>query len=83
MALDTLICDDRGRIVLGKKIREKYGEKFVVIQGLDEVVLRPIPQDPIKDLQELGGKIPRNLSIKELKQQARESAIKQAEMSKR
>jgi len=78
MALDTIVCDDRGRLLLSKDIREKYGVKFVVIRGLDEVVLRPIPRDPIKDLQELGKKIPKNLSIKELKQQAREIAIKQA-----
>lgn len=71
-----IFCDDRGRLLLTKDVREEYGEKFILVRASGELVLIPIPDDPIKDLQELGQKLPKHLSINQLKKIGIEGAIK-------
>lgn len=70
--------DDKGRLVIEKGLRDKYGNEFVVIDGMDEIVLKPVPKgDPLKRWRELGKKIPRHLSVADLKRMAREQALKE------
>lgn len=77
--LETSTCDHRGRIVLPREVRDEFGTRYVVIKALDEVVLIPVPKDPIQTLRELGKKagIDR-FSIMQLKAIIREEALKQA-----
>lgn len=77
MGLESVVCDERGRIVLAKELRDEYGERFMVVRATGEVVLVPIPADPLKDLQEIGKKIPRHLSVKDLKRMARQRALRE------
>jgi len=77
MTFQATICDDRGRIVLSREIREEYGEKFFIVKSLGEVVLIPVPEDPLKTLREEGKKLPKSLSVADLKKIARESALKE------
>ena len=70
-------CDERGRLVVPKDVREKYGNAFYVVKGLGKVVLIPVAKDPLKDLEELGEKLP-ELSVKEIKERARKRALKEA-----
>ena len=74
-------CDEKGREVLPKEIRSRYGGKFYVVSAPGEVVLIPVPKDPIRVLRKEGKKIPRQLTIKQLKSIAREAAKKEV-MSK-
>ena len=69
-------CDAKGRIYLREKTRKKYGKKFVVVEAPGELILLPIPDDPVKDLEELGKPL-RGLSIKEIKRRIRERAMKE------
>ena len=72
-------CDDRGRLLLRKDIREAYGDKFYVVKAPKEVILIPVPKDPIKDLAELGKASGLDkYSVKQLKKMAREDAEKEA-----
>lgn len=48
--------DERGRINIGKKISEKYGVSFYLVQLQDEIVLIPRPKDPLKELRKWGQK---------------------------
>ena len=48
------ICDTKGRIYLQESVRAKYGDKFVLLEAPGELVLLPVPKDPVKDLEELG-----------------------------
>lgn len=41
-----------GKIYLPKRIREKYGKRFRIIEGKDCVVLLPVAEDPLKELRE-------------------------------
>lgn len=70
-------CDKKGRIYLKEEVRDRYGRKFYLIEGLNEVILLPIPQDPLKDLQELGKNLP-DISIKEMRRRAQEKGRREA-----
>ncbi|MBI2579813.1 MAG: hypothetical protein HYW27_02835 [Candidatus Aenigmarchaeota archaeon] len=69
--------DERGRLLIEKNIRDKYGDEFAVFEALGEIVLIPVPKDPLKALREEGKKLPKNMSVKELKVMARELALKE------
>ena len=75
---EVAICDQRGRITLGKEVTQKFGRKFHVVVMPREVVLIPVPKDPLKDLREMGKKIPKHLTLRDLKRIAEEEAMKEA-----
>ena len=74
--MQTAQCDAKGRIYLREKTREKYGERFVVVEAPDEIILLPIPKDPVADLAELGKPL-RHLSLRQIKAKIRERAKKE------
>lgn len=41
-----------GRIYLPKEIREKFGDKFELLDRGDRLVLVPLPDDPLETLRE-------------------------------
>lgn len=49
--------DSKRRITFPKDIKEKYGINFAIVRLRDEVLLKPIPKDPVKALQEEGKKL--------------------------
>jgi len=70
--------DDKARICLTKEMVDRYGKRFVVVPAKDEIILIPVPDDPIKALQEEGRKIPKGLTIADLKKLVRERAKRDA-----
>jgi hypothetical protein len=75
----ALFADERGRITLGAKLLGKFGRKFAVVAGINEIVLVPIAKDPLAKLQELGKKAGLDkYSIKELRKIALQEAQKDA-----
>ncbi len=56
METDIVVCDDRGRLLLPKEVREGYGRSFHVVRTAGEVVLVPASEDPVRELAELGKK---------------------------
>ncbi|MBI4168229.1 MAG: AbrB/MazE/SpoVT family DNA-binding domain-containing protein [Candidatus Aenigmarchaeota archaeon] len=75
---EVAVCDDRGRVSLGSEVIEKFGRRFHVVVMPNEVVLVPVSKDPLKDLAEMGKKLPKGLTITDLKRVGRERAIKEA-----
>lgn len=59
-------CDKKGRIYLRESLRSRYGERFMVVEAPDELVLLPLPDDPVADLGELGKGLP-TASLKQLR----------------
>jgi len=59
-------CDRKGRVYLRESVRAKYGDKFVLLEAPGELVLLPVPKDPVKDLEELGKPL-RHLSLREIR----------------
>ena len=74
--METSKCDKEGRIRLSQAIRSKYGEKFLVLEGRREVILRPIPRDPLQDLREIG-RLLKGKSVEELKQTIEQQAMEE------
>jgi len=72
----TVQLDKQGRLYLGDKVRSKYGETFVVVEAPDEVVLLPVPEDPVASLEEMG-KALEGKSIAEIKKTIRRKAAEE------
>lgn len=66
-------CDKKGRIYLRPSIRTKYGRDFLVVEKPGELVLLPVPADPLKDLREWGKPLQR-MSMEEIKRAIEEQA---------
>ncbi|HLC67236.1 MAG TPA: hypothetical protein VJK52_06385 [Candidatus Nanoarchaeia archaeon] len=66
--------DEKGRILLGRKIAEQYGEKFIIVKSPRELILLPVPKDPAAAMAELGkGKVD-SLTLPEMRQLIRQQA---------
>lgn len=71
--------DDRGRLYLSKDVRERYGEKFHVVEYSDHIELIPIDDDPLEGLRDAVGDAFHGKSVEELRTEARELAKQEAE----
>ena len=49
--------DSKRRITFPKDIKDKYGNSFAIVRLRDEVLLKPMPKDPVKALQKEGRKL--------------------------
>nr|WP_248898282.1 AbrB/MazE/SpoVT family DNA-binding domain-containing protein [Haloplanus sp. XH21] len=71
-------ADDRGRIVIPREIRKKYGDRYRIIELDDRVELIPLKKDPIEGLRDAVGDAFDRKSIAEIKQEARDAAHEDA-----
>ena len=76
MSVET---DDRGRIYLPKKLREKHGERFRVLDLPHRVVLIPIDEDPLYAVRSAVGDTFEGKSIDELKAEIVEASKEEAD----
>lgn len=72
-------CDKKGRIYLRPSICTKYGRDFLVVEKPGELVLLPVPADPLKDLREWGKPL-RGMSLKEIKRAIQDQAEEEVSM---
>ena len=75
----TAECDEEGRIRLGPGVRQRYGRRFFVVEAPGELVLLPVAEDPLKDLQEIGRSL-KGLSVEDLKRRIDEQAQREVGM---
>jgi len=54
MATET---DSQGRLYLSKDVREKYGEKYHVVEYDEKIELVPIADDPLAAAREAAGEL--------------------------
>ncbi len=52
--MGTVSVDGRGRITLPKDLRERHGEDYRLVEAHNEIILIPIPDDPLATFQENG-----------------------------
>lgn len=77
--METVECDDRGRVLLSRDVRRDYGRKFFVVRAAGEVVLVPVPADPLKAMREEWRKAGLDkFSLTELKRLAERRAREEA-----
>ena len=76
MSVET---DSHGRLYLSSELRQKYGEKFHVVEYEDRLELIPIDEDPLQAIRDAAGGAFEGESIEELREEAREQAKRDAE----
>ncbi len=67
-------CDAKGRVYIPKKMQEKLTKEAFAVETPDGILLIPISDDPVAELEQLGKKLPQ-LTLKGLK----EEILKQAQ----
>ena len=70
--------DERGRVTIPKEVRDRYGEKFRLVELDSGIKLVPIPDDPLKELHAAASDELRKASLDDLEEAAREEAREQA-----
>lgn len=70
--MSDVTLDDRGRLTLPKEFRERYGDRYRVVETRDGIRLIPIADDPLEALREEFSDV--EGSARELRKRARESA---------
>lgn len=68
--------DDRGRLTLPKELRERYGDRYHVVDLHDGIKLVPIAADPLEALREEFEDVEKK--AEELREEARETALDEA-----
>lgn len=75
MSVET---DSHGRLYLSSELREKYGEKFHVVEYEDRLELVPIDEDPLQAVREAAGEAFEGKSVEDLRSDALEQAENEA-----
>lgn len=68
--------DERGRLTLPKEIRERYGERYHIVELHDGIKLVPVADDPLEALRDEFADVEK--SATELRDEARETALDEA-----
>ncbi|PSQ57040.1 hypothetical protein BRD22_03415 [Halobacteriales archaeon SW_8_68_21] len=76
MSVET---DSHGRLYLSSELRQKYGERFHVVEYEDRLELVPIDENPLEAIREAAGDAFEGKSIAELRDGVREQAKRDAE----
>ncbi|SEP83288.1 AbrB/MazE/SpoVT family DNA-binding domain-containing protein [Natrinema salaciae] len=74
--MSDVALDDRGRLTLPKEVRERYGDRYHVVQLPDGVKLVPVADDPLEALRDEFADVKK--SADELREEAREAALDEA-----
>lgn len=70
------VSADDGRIYLSKRLREKFGSSFELVDRGDRLVLIPLDEDPLDALREEFADV--DESVTDLREGARGEAIERA-----
>lgn len=76
MSMET---DSHGRLYLSAELRQKYGEKFHVVEYGDRIELIPIDEDPLQAVRDEIGDALEGKSRQKLQQKALERAKQESE----
>ncbi len=68
--------DDRGRLTLPKDLRERFGERYRIVQLRDGIKLVPVADDPLAALREEFADV--EASPGELREEARAGGLDEA-----
>jgi bifunctional DNA-binding transcriptional regulator/antitoxin component of YhaV-PrlF toxin-antitoxin module len=70
--------DERGRVTIPKEVRDRYGEKFRLVELDSGIKLVPIPDDPLEALRAAASDELREAPLADLEEAAQEEAREQA-----
>jgi len=70
--------DKLGRLVLKKKLRERYGDSFIIVESEEGILLKPSSRDPFDGIEKISEKF-KDYSLKELSEMGEEQAKEEVE----
>lgn len=70
--------DERGRITIPESMRERFGERYRLVELHDGLKLVPVPDDPVAALEDAGSESLRAASMAELREAAHREGTDQA-----
>ncbi len=76
--MTEIVTDDRGRVTIPKRIRDRHGERYRLVELDSGVKLVPIPEDPVAELRDAASDELRDATLAELAEAADEEAGEQA-----
>lgn len=65
--------DERGRIYLPKDVRDRFGERYRIVELPSHVALFPVDEDPVAGLRDAVGDAVEGETVDDLKAAAREA----------
>jgi bifunctional DNA-binding transcriptional regulator/antitoxin component of YhaV-PrlF toxin-antitoxin module len=68
--------DDRGRLTLPKELRERYGDRYHIVELHDGIKLVPVAEEPLDALRDEFADVEKTAT--ELRQGARDTALDEA-----
>jgi bifunctional DNA-binding transcriptional regulator/antitoxin component of YhaV-PrlF toxin-antitoxin module len=77
MGMTEIATDERGRITIPQKTRERFGEHYRLVELENGIKLIPIDDDPLEGLRDAVGDAFADKDAAELKEAARTSATQQ------
>lgn len=74
--MSDVTLDERGRLTLPKELRDRYGDRYHVVQLHDGIKLIPVAEDPLDALRDEFDDLEK--TVRELRADAREAALDEA-----
>ncbi|MFB6142692.1 MAG: AbrB/MazE/SpoVT family DNA-binding domain-containing protein [Halorientalis sp.] len=74
--MTEIALDDRGRLTIPKELRERYGDRFRVVEVHDGIHLVPVAEDPLAALRDEFADV--EATAGELRRRARETGTDEA-----
>ncbi|MEF8888276.1 MAG: AbrB/MazE/SpoVT family DNA-binding domain-containing protein [Haloarculaceae archaeon] len=74
--MSDVTLDDRGRMTLPKEIRERYGDRYHIVELHDGVKLVPVADDPLEALRKEFADVEK--TAEELRARGRETTLDEA-----
>ncbi|MEF8828840.1 MAG: AbrB/MazE/SpoVT family DNA-binding domain-containing protein [Haloarcula sp.] len=68
--------DDRGRLTLPKELRERYGDRYHIVELHDGIKLVPVAENPLDALRDEFADVEK--TAEELRRGARDAAVDEA-----
>lgn len=75
---EEVTTDERGRVTIPKAVRDRYGDRYRLVELDSGIKLVPIPDDPLAELRAAASDELREASLEDLERGAREEAHDQA-----
>lgn len=71
--------DARGRVTIPKEVRDRYGERYRLVELDSGIKLVPIPDDPLAELRAAASDGLREASLDDVEEAARQEAREQTD----
>lgn len=76
--MSEIATDERGRITIPKDLRDRFGERYRMVEVRDGIKLLPRPQNPVEALRDAASDELKAMSMEELREAGLKEAREQA-----